>query len=525
MGERSNAEGIVYLVGAGPGDAGLITVKGMRCLEEADIVVYDRLAGPRLIQMAKPDAVKIYVGKRPDHHAMKQGQINQLLVELAGTGKRVVRLKGGDPCVFGRVGEEAAVLKQHGIPYEIVPGVTSAVAVPAYAGIPVTHRDRASSFSVITGHETPERLEERVDWDELARATGTLLFLMGVGHIRSIAEQLMRRGRSQDTPVALVRYGTRAEQATLVGTLATIADEVERVEFRAPAVIIVGEVVLEREVMKWAESRPLFGQRVLVTRARAQSESFIRAIEALGGEPYEYPVIETKLPSDAARLADIEEALYEISSMDWLILTSANGVHAFMDHMKRVKMDLRKLASVRIVAVGPKTREIIESYGLIPEYTAEQFSQEGVFELLKDKVSAGERALIATADLARRWLRDQLQNEGLEVIDLDTYHTVLPDYEDYHIAELLLENSIQLVPFTSSSTVTHTLEMLKRHRVEDPVEALNRTAIFCIGEQTAKTALEAGLKIAAVSEASTMDGLLQAMLQWVQSHHQAAAWS
>lgn len=511
----AHKHGKVYLVGAGPGDAGLITVKGLRYLQEADVVVYDRLAGPRLVQMAKPGARKIYVGKLPDRHAMKQERINELLVELALEGLTVVRLKGGDPSVFGRVGEEAALLKQHDISYEIVPGVTSAIAVPAYAGIPVTHRDRSSSFTVITGHEKHDQVIDGIAWEGLAQSVSTLIFLMGIGNIRYISEQLMLYGRQSDTPVALVRWGTRSEQETLVGTLNTIADIVEQTGFRSPAVIVVGEVVLERDLLQWAELRPLFGQRILVTRARAQSADFIRAIEDLGGEPYEFPVIEMRLPRDDGQLEAIDEVMQQLSDYEWLILTSANGVHYWMEHMRRTNMDIRKLAGLRVVSVGPKTAEVMQQYGLQPDLTAEQFSQEGLWSLLEQQVRSGQRVILARGDLARPWLGQQLRKAGLYVAELDIYETVVPEQEDPHLLELMQEGVVQFIPFTSSSTVTNLLNILKRNGEEDPVQLINRSTIVCIGEITARTAREAGLRVDLVAEHSTMESLLQTIVDHV----------
>ncbi|MGE7055963.1 uroporphyrinogen-III C-methyltransferase, partial [Paenibacillus glucanolyticus] len=313
--------GKVYLVGAGPGDARLITIKGKECIEKADVVVYDRLASPRLLRWTKPGAQKVYVGKLPDRHTMKQEQINQLLVDFALEGKTVVRLKGGDPTIFGRVGEEAELLYRHGISYEIVPGITSAISVPAYAGIPVTHRDHASSLSIITGHESPEKLDRMIQWDKVTHATGTLIFMMGVAKIGYISRQLIKYGRSPETPVALIRWGTRAEQDTLTGTLADIEDKVKAANFQPPAVIVVGEVVLQRERLKWAERLPLFGKRILVTRARSQASSLVSQIEDLGGEPYEFPVIETVMPSSDEILAGIQQALDKLPMYDWVFFT------------------------------------------------------------------------------------------------------------------------------------------------------------------------------------------------------------
>lgn len=503
--------GKVYLVGAGPGDAGLITVKGLRYLQAADVIVYDRLASPRLVQMIKPGARKIYVGKLPDQHAMKQEQINELLVSLALEGNNVVRLKGGDPCVFGRVGEEAALLKQNGVSYEIVPGVTSAIAVPAYAGIPVTHRDRASSFTVITGHGKHEGLVNSISWEALGKSTGTLIFLMGVGHLHLITEQLIQHGRDPLTPAALVRWGTRSEQQSLMGTLDTIAEEAERISFSSPAVIVVGEVVLERELLQWAESRPLFGQRILVTRARAQSADFIRAIEDLGGEPYEYPVIESVLPVSVAKLELIKHRMRQIQQYDWLILTSANGVRYWIEHMRVNQMDIRHLAGLSIVAVGPKTAEVMGEYALIPDLVADQFSQEGLWMKLEPLLKPGQRVLMARGDLARSWLADKMRDANVQVDETDIYETVLPEQDDPHMIELLQEGDIQFIPFTSSSTVTNLLKLLHQQGVAEPIQLLNRCQIVCIGEVTAKTARDAGLRVDGVAEVSTMECLLQTM--------------
>ncbi|TDL50866.1 uroporphyrinogen-III C-methyltransferase [Paenibacillus dendritiformis] len=513
MEQHPRPKGVVYLVGAGPGDAGLITVKGLRCLQEADVVVYDRLAGPRLMQYAKRGARKIYVGKLPDRHAMKQEDINRLLVELALEGHTVTRLKGGDPCVFGRVGEEAALLAEHSIRYEIVPGVTSAVAAPAYAGIPVTHRNRASSFCVVTGHESPDKLDEMIEWDKLTQATGTLLFLMGVAKLRYIAERLMTCGRAPDTPVALVRWGTRAEQATITGTLATIADEVERAGFASPAVIVVGEVVLERERLQWAESRPLFGRRVLVTRARDQASELTRRIEDAGGEPYEYPVIELRMPESPASREALRQALARPDAYDWLVLTSVNGVRFWFRHLQEHGADIRQWAHVRIVSVGPKTTEALREYGIQPDIAASQFSQEGVWEALRPHAAAGQRVLLARGDLSRSWLRETMEAHGLHADEVDLYETVLPEEDDPELIEMLEQQMIHIVTFTSSSTVTNLMAALRRMGMDDPAQALRGASIACIGEITARTAREAGLHVDVIAASSTIDGLMEAMLE------------
>ncbi|MEC0141726.1 uroporphyrinogen-III C-methyltransferase, partial [Paenibacillus macerans] len=346
--------GRVYLVGAGPGDARLITLKGLDCIEKGDVIVYDRLANPSLLRKAKPGAEKIYVGKRTDRHTMKQEDISRLLVDLALAGKTVVRLKGGDPTVFGRGGEEAELLRKHGIPYEIVPGITAAISVPAYAGIPVTHRDLASSVSIITGHESPDKLDLSINWEKVTNATGTLVFMMGVANIGYISKQLIAHGRPPETPVALVRWGTRAEQETLTGTLADIEQKVLDAGFKPPAVTVVGEVVNQREQLLWAEAMPLFGKRILVTRSRSQASDLVRGIEELGGEPYEFPVIQISMPSGAA-LERTDEALSRLETYDWAFFTSVNGVDYFFKHLERLGKDIRALYKARIAAVGPAT--------------------------------------------------------------------------------------------------------------------------------------------------------------------------
>src|SRR5690606_17773704 len=326
-------KGKVYLVGAGPGDPRLITIRGMQCIKECTAIVYDRLASPRLLRYARPDVKRVYVGKLPDRHTMKQEDINQLLVDLALEGHTVTRLKGGDPTIFGRVGEEAGLLRKHNIDFEIIPGITSAISVPAYAGIPVTHREHASSLSIITGHESPEKLDRSIYWDKVTNATGTLLFLMGVAKIDYISKQLMKHGRSADTPVALVRWGTTPEQQTLVGTLGTIAELVRTRKFESPAIIIVGDVVKQREALQWYERMPLFGMRILVTRARAQASDFAEMIEALGGEPCEFPVIEVRKPQESQHLQHIEACLKQAEGYDWLAFTSVNGVEYFFQYL------------------------------------------------------------------------------------------------------------------------------------------------------------------------------------------------
>ncbi|MDQ0196756.1 uroporphyrinogen-III C-methyltransferase [Paenibacillus wynnii] len=506
--------GKVYLVGAGPGDAKLITVKGLDCIKKGDVLVYDRLASPRLLKWMKPGGEKIYVGKRPDRHTMKQEEINHLLVDLALQGKTVVRLKGGDPTIFGRVGEEAGLLRQHGIPYEIVPGITSAISVPAYAGIPVTHRDHTSSLSIITGHENPEKLDYSINWEKLTNATGTLVFLMGVAKIGYISAQLIKHGRPPETPVALVRWGTRAEQETLIGTLSDIEAKVTAANFQPPAVIVVGDVVLQREQLMWAEAMPLFGKRIVVTRARSQASELVDRIDELGGEPYEFPVIETVMPRDEDKKAEIASALAVLETYDWVIFTSVNGVEFFFRHLTELGVDIRGLFHARIAAVGPATAEALAVRGLMTEELPARFQAESLIEAIGAELLPGQKVLLPRGDLARDWLPDKLIELGLQVTVADTYETVVTGEDDDELLKLLEEGRIHAVTFTSSSTVHNFLEILKRMGLEDPLPLLANVKIACIGPITEKTAIEAGLTPGLLASEATIDGLVNELCRW-----------
>lgn len=509
--------GKVYLVGAGPGDAKLITVKGLECIQKADVLVYDRLASPRLLKWMKPGGEKIYVGKLSDRHTMKQEDINQLLVDLALEGKTVVRLKGGDPVIFGRVGEEAELLRRHGIYYEIVPGITSAISVPAYAGIPVTHREASSSLSIITGHESPDKLDHSIQWDKVTNATGTLVFLMGVAKIGYISAQLMKHGRPPETPVALVRWGTRADQETLTGTLADIEAKVTAADFQPPAVIVVGDVVLQREHLMWVEALPLFGKRIVVTRARAQASELVDRIEELGGEPYEFPVIETVMQRDADKQAEIAAALGGLAAYDWVFFTSPNGVDFFMRHLTQQKLDIRSLHGARLCAVGPGTAAALAERGLISEELPGRFQAEGLIESFGSQLLPGQKVLLPRGDLAREWLPGKLRELGLEVTEVDTYETIVTGEDDIELVKLLEEKRIHAVTFTSSSTVRNFLGILKRMGLEDPLAMLAGVKIACIGPVTEQTAVEAGLTPGLLPEEATIEGLVQELCRWNES--------
>lgn len=505
-------KGKVYLVGAGPGDPRLITIRGMQCIKECTAIVYDRLASPRLLRYASPDVKRVYVGKLPDRHTMKQEEINQLLVDLALEGHIVTRLKGGDPTIFGRVGEEAGLLKKNGIDYEIIPGITSAISVPAYAGIPVTHRDHASSLSIITGHESPEKLEHSIYWDKVTNATGTLLFLMGVAKIDYISKQLMKHGKSADTPVALVRWGTTPEQQTLVGTLGTIAELVKRTNFQSPAIIIVGDVVKQREALQWYEKMPLFGMRILVTRARAQASDFADMIEKLGGEPCEFPVIEVRRPQDNEQLRHIETCLKQAEGYDWLAFTSVNGVEHFFQFLIEHRIDIRRFHKANIAAVGPKTAEALEQHGLKVDLQASRYDAEGLLEAFENVLQQGERVLLPRGDLARSVLPVQLRDKGIHADEISVYETVVAPLQEPIIIDWLKEKHIHMLTFSSSSTVKNLIKVLEQSGVNDPITLLSQYPIASIGPITTATIQSFGLQVTVEAEEATIESLTAALV-------------
>lgn len=498
-------KGYVYLVGAGPGDPKLITIKGSECIAKADVLVYDRLASRRLLTLARPDCELIYVGKSPDRHTLKQEEINQLLVDKGLEGKIVTRLKGGDPFVFGRGGEEAEALLDAGIQFEVVPGITSAIAVPAYAGIPVTHRDLTSSFAVITGHEDPTKNETTIHWDHLALSHGTLVFLMGMENLPLIAKKLMENGKTPTTPVGIIQWGTRPEQRTLVGQLDNIAQRVKEQEFTNPSIIIVGEVVSLREKLQWFEKKPLFGQRIVVTRARHQASELSQAIEALGGEAWEFPTIEIAPPSDNAYLI---KALNDLKSFQWLIFTSVNGVEAFFAELRAQGRDIRDLIGLEIVAIGPATQAALEKKGLRVAYVPEEYRAEKIVEGLSGRVLPSHRVLLARAEEARDVLPESLKAMGAEVWDVPVYKTVLGGANRDELQRLLRDKEIHTVTFTSSSTVRNFVKLL-----DGEVALLDNVKLYSIGPITSATAREHGLTVFKEAAQYTIGGLVEVLLE------------
>lgn len=504
-------KGIVYLVGAGPGDPKLITVKGLDCIQKSDTIIYDRLVSERMLSFAGPGAEIIYVGKSPERHTLTQSEINRLLVEKALSGMTVTRLKGGDPFVFGRGGEEAEELAAAGVPFEVVPGVTSAIAAAAYAGIPVTHRDFTSTFAVITGNEDPLKEDSSIDWAKISTGAGTLVFLMGMANLPHITKRLVENGRSPKTPAALVRWGTRPEQRTLVGTLENISRKAESEGFKNPALIIVGEVVTLREKLSWFEKKPLFGKRILVTRSREQASVLSEALESMGAEPLEFPTISVAEPEDYSPL---DRALDNLGSYRWVIFTSVNGVESFFERLRYHHKDIRALCGAEICAIGPKTREALEKYGLVVDYVPVEFRAEEILKVLQGKVAAGDRVLMPRADIARKILPEALTRLGALVDEVTAYRTVPGEGQGVRIAEMLKKGEIHVVTFTSSSTVRNFVNMLG---VTDINSLLSDVTVACIGPVTADTAREMGIEAALVAEEYTIEGLVKSILNYCKS--------
>lgn len=498
--------GMVYLVGAGPGDPGLISVKACDCLRRADVVVYDRLADERILAYAPKDAEYIYVGKASSNHAMKQGDINQLLADKAKEGKCVVRLKGGDPFVFGRGGEEALLLEENGLPFEIVPGITSAISVPAYAGIPVTHRGIATSFAVITGHEDPTKGGSNMRWDKLSTGVDTLVFLMGVANLPHITKELMANGRPADTPAAVVRWGTKPEQSTLVTTVGKAAEDVEKAGLKPPAIFIVGDVVGLREKLRWfdrRETHPFFGKTILVTRAREQASKLTASLERLGARCLEVPSIRLVEPEDGYQAAD--EAISRMGEYDWVIFTSANGVGRFFERLALAGKDARAFGGAKVAAIGTATAEALKGKGILADIVPREFRAEGIVEALKDEVGTGKKVLIPRAQEAREILPEKLRELGAEVTVAPVYRTVAAETDGEALRRKLSDGEVDYVTFTSSSTVTNLL------RIVGTAEALHGVKTACIGPVTAETCRKNGIEPDIVAEEYTISGLVEAM--------------
>ncbi len=492
-------KGTVYLIGAGPGDPGLLTLNGKKFLGRADVVVYDYLVNPALLKFARQGAEVIYVGKKRGHKEISQREINRLITRKAMEGKIVARLKGGDPFVFGRGGEEAVELAKHGIRFDVIPGVSSPTGATAYAGIPLTHRDYSSSFAVITGHEDPNKPKTSLPWQALANM-GTLVFLMGVENLEENMKRLIEMGKSPKTPVAVITWGTLPTQSTLTGTIGTIVGLAREKRISSPAIIAVGDVVNLRSRINWFETKPLFGKTVLVTRARRQSKTFTALLEEEGARVIEFPTIDVVPLTNSTR---IDKAIAGLGRYDWLILTSVNGVTFFFQRLRQNNKDVRELKGIRIAAIGEQTKNEITKLGVKVDLIPEEFRAEGLIKLFEKIDIKGSRILIPRAKIAREILPSKLRKMGARVDVLPVYETKMPGKSKIDkIRRMLKKGEIDVMTFTSSSTVKNFFSMIGKDE-----KRISKSTIACIGPVTAETITRFGIEPEIISDKYTVQAL------------------
>lgn len=490
--------GKVYLVGAGPGDPGLITLRGKYLLERAEVVIYDYLASKKLLRHVQPTAELIYAGKKGGvKHTHTQEEINQMLVERALAGYIVVRLKGGDPFIFGRGGEELQELVQAGVPFEVVPGVTSATAAATYAGIPITHREYTSTVAFVTGHEDPTKEDSKIAWDKLATGVGTIVVYMGIKNLPVITENLISNGRDPKTPVAVVRWASTPEQRSVVGTLETISDIVREADIRPPSLVVIGEVVKLRETIDWFEHRPLFGRKILVTRTREHASDLVSRLEEQGASCVEFATINIA-PVESYEVLDSQ--LRDVANIDWLVFTSINAVRYFFDRLYHLKMDGRDLKGPGIAVVGKTTADLLREYGIVADLRPEEFTGEGLANALVARGVKGSKIVIPRAETAREILPDTLRAAGAEVRVAPVYRNVLPESPDEkeeisRVVEALQNREIDVITFTSSSTVRNFTKMAVGDSREELRRLLDGVRIAAIGPITGKTVSDYGLKV------------------------------
>jgi uroporphyrinogen III methyltransferase / synthase len=500
----AKTKGICFLAGAGPGDLGLVTLRVKEVVEQADVVIYDALCNPDILQWAQKGAEIIYAGKRANQHALKQEETNALLVAKTKEGKKVVRLKGGDPFLFGRGGEEAEELAKAGLRFEIIPGVTSAIAAPAYAGIPVTHREHTAQLTIFTGHEDPTKPESKLDYAQLAKNPGTKLMLMGVERLGEIAQELMQHGASGDLPVALVRWGTTGQQKTLTGRLSDIARKVQETGFKAPAVCILGEVVKLRETLNWFETRPLFGKRIVVTRTRKQAGALSARLRTLGADVIEIPTIRIEPPKD---LKEFGLLVADVHSYEWLLFTSPNGVEAFFEMFFRIYKDVREIGGVRIAAIGPATAAKVNEFHLQVDLQPSEYVAEAVLAAFKKEGSVENlKILLARAEEARDVLPIELTKLGA-IVDVAVAYRTVPETEDVSGGQARFRDTgADLITFTSSSTAENFMAL------KLPLPAGIQTA--SIGPITSKTMKELGLAVDVEAKQHDIPGLVEAICRF-----------
>ncbi len=494
--------GVVYLIGAGPGDPGLFTCRGAELLKTADVVIYDRLGTEALMVLANPQAKRIYVGKQPGKKAASQEEIHQFLLEEARLGLRVVRLKGGDPFVFGRGGEEALALKEAGIPFEVVPGVTAGIAAPAYAGIPVTHRAVAVGLSIFTGHEDPLKAESQLNLASLSKPGTTGVFYMGRKNLPKLAQRIIDLGRAEETPVALIEWGTYPRQRTVTGTLGTITQVAEEASIVPPCITIVGEVVALREKLAWFEDRPLAGKTVAVTRARVQASGLVKDLRSRGARVLEAPTVRIEGPADPAPL---EKAVSEISSFQWIVLASPNAVGHCFAAMKRAGKDSRSLAGVRVAVAGPATAKALAEHGITADLIPKTYGAAGLLQALPQKIEAKDRVFLPRSAIGKDELLEGLQGLAQEVVAVEAYQTVL-DTPPEEIRRCFENGEVDAVTFTSSSTVENF------HRTFGHLDHSD-LKVACIGPSTHETALELGYEPDWMAKEATLDSLVECLVE------------
>ncbi len=496
----------VYLVGAGPGNPGLLTLRAVECLAQADVIIYDKLVPERLLDHAPAAAERVPIGELPGCHPDRWPYIHEAMIAYARQGKSVVRLKGGDPFVFGRGGEEAEALRQAGIPFEVVPGVTSALGAAAFAGIPLTHRRFASAVALITGHENPTKADSSLDWPALARFPGTLVIYMGISRLPLIVQVLQEHGKAADTPACVVHRATTGEQRSLVTTLADLPEAVLREGVAAPAIVIIGPVVELRPNLDWFEQRPLFGRRVLVTRPRHQAGDFVRRLEQLGAVPFLLPTVEIREPAD---WGPVDRALAQLASYQWLVFTSVNGVHALVRRLRETGRDLRALGGIKLAVIGPSTAEALRSYHLEPDLMPGRYRSEGLATELKEH-AAGQRVLLARADRGRELLRQEVSTVAT-VDQVAVYAQV--DAIDTHAEALdcLRRGEIEFVTLTSANIARSLLQSL-----DEPCKARIRSGsvkLVSISSVTSAAVAEFGLPVIAEAPEETTAGLLRVLVE------------
>ncbi len=502
MASKKTTPGICYLVGAGPGDPGLLTLKGKECIEAADVLVYDYLCNPEHLRFAKPGTERIYVGKKAGDHTLPQEEINKLIVKLTQEGKVVTRLKGGDPVLFGRGAEEAAELYDAGVKFEIVPGITSAIAGPAYAGIPVTHRSHASQLTIFTGHEDPTKPDTSLNYAKIAQADGTKVFLMGVERIDEITTQFLKHGAKPETPVALVRWATHSCQQTLIGTLADIAAKVKAAGFKAPAVAVIGDVVTERPKLNWFEDRPLFGKKIVVTRTRQQASVLSKQLALSGADVIELPTIKIIEPQNPMLLGELVQ---DCHTYDWLIFTSPNGVDAFFTMFDKLYNDTRSIGGVRIACIGPGTADKVKARHLAVDLMPEKnFVAEGLIKAFKDHQDMENvKVLWVRADETREIIANELTGMGAIVDEAIAYRTVAEKEGNLEALARLKAEGADMITFTSASTVEHFLHL--------KVALPEGCKIASIGPVTSAAIKAHGLNVDLEAKQNTIPGLVAAV--------------